>query len=282
VALAIPPAWTEVWISPHANAHIQATGVDAAGRVQYIYHAHWRERMDAQKFDRMLELAAALPNARRSATRDLRADGASRERVLAGAFRLLDASSVRPGAEQYTDAHGSFGLTTLLNLHATVHEHTSVELTFPGKSAQPWNSVVDDPDLAALIEFLKRRGPRARLFAWQDGDGTWHSLTGAELNDDVRSRTGGDFTSKDFRTLTGTGIAALSLARAGVQSSEASRKKAVALAMRDAAAELGNTPAIARKSYVDPRVIDLFTSGVLIDTNGDVTIESRLVALLGG
>lgn len=277
-SLAIPPAWTDVWICPHANGHIQATGIDAAGRRQYIYHPVWRERQDRGKFERALQLAESLPVARRQVTVDLRADGMTRRRVLAAAFRMLDTGSLRIGSEQYAAAHGSVGLSTLLCAHARVAGDT-VGLRFPSKSGQEWSSDIVDADLAAVVRELKRRGPRARLLAHRDERG-WHPLAPAEINDYVRQRTGGDFTAKDFRTLHGTIAAAISLARSGPQHSQRARASAVADAMRAAAAELSNTPAIARKSYVDPRVIRQYQDGRTIDPNRIGSAESELRALL--
>jgi DNA topoisomerase-1 len=279
VALAIPPAWTDVWIAPHANGHIQATGVDAAGRRQYLYHDAWRTQKDGLKFDRALELAASLPAARRGVTIDLRRDDLSRERVLAGAFRMLDTGSLRVGSERYAAAHGSFGLSTLLCAHATVTGGDTVALRFPAKSGQAWESDIRDGDLADLVVRLKRRGGRARLLAWQDEAG-WHPLDAAEINDDMRERTGGEFSAKDFRTLHGTSAAAISLARTGPEETVAGRKSAIREAVRAAAEVLGNTPAIARGSYVDPRLLDAYESGDTIDPSRTGSVESELRALL--
>ncbi len=191
VALAIPPAWTDVWIAPYPNGHVQATGVDDAGRRQYLYHPAWREQKDGIKFERALDLAATLPAARRGVTLDLRRDDLSRERVLAGAFRMLDTGSLRVGSERYAQQHGSFGLSTLLCAHVTVTDGDTVELRFPAKSGQEWESDIRDPDLAVLVRRLKRRGGTSRLLAWRDDRG-WHPLSAEEINEDVRRRTGGE------------------------------------------------------------------------------------------
>ncbi|HWH25844.1 MAG TPA: DNA topoisomerase IB [Pseudolysinimonas sp.] len=277
--LVIPPAWDEVWIAPYANGHVQATGVDAAGRRQYLYHPAWRQQKDGIKFDRALELAESLPAARRGVTIDLRGEGLTRERVLAGAFRMLDTGSLRVGSERYAAEHGSFGLSTLLGAHAHVTGGETVELRFPAKSGQAWESDIRDADLAALVTALKRRGARAHLLAWNDDRG-WHPVSASEINDDVRSRTGGDFSAKDFRTLHGTAAAAVSLARTGPKSSEAARARAISAAVRAAADVLGNTPAIARGSYIDPRLLDAYESGVTIDPQRLGSVESELRALL--
>jgi DNA topoisomerase I len=277
-ALAIPPAWTDVWIAPYPNGHIQATGVDAAGRRQYLYHPVWRAQKDRLKFDRALALAESLPSARRSVTIDLRRAGLVKERVYAAAFRMLDTGSLRVGSERYADEHGSYGLSTLLAAHASV-EGDEVLLDFPGKSGKEWRSEIRDPDLAKVVRALKRRGGRAKLLAWH-GAGHWHPIDAAEINADVHARTGGEFTAKDFRTLHGTIAAAASLAQAGPKPSATARKRAVAEAMRVAASVLGNTPAVARASYVDPRVVDHYDHGRTIDPARLHAAESELRALL--
>jgi len=280
VALVIPPAWRDVWVAPHANGHVQATGIDEAGRRQYLYHPAWRAQKDRLKFDRMLELAAVLPAARRAVTLDLRRDDMSRERVLAAAFRMLDTGMLRVGLERYADAHGSYGLSTLLGAHARVVEGERVLLSFPAKSGQPWESEIADPDLAEIIGELKRRGGRARLLAWRDDEGGWHPVSAAEINDDVRDRTGGEFTAKDFRTLHGTVTAAVSLARSGPGETPAARKRAIVQAVRLAADALGNTPAVAKSSYVDPRILDRYAEGETIDPARLRSAESQLRRLL--
>jgi DNA topoisomerase-1 len=280
VALAIPPAWRDVWIAPYPNGHVQATGIDDAGRRQYLYHDAWRAQKDRLKFDRMLDLASVLPAARRKVTRDLRREGLPRERVLAAAFRMLDTGMLRVGSERYADAHGSYGLSTLLGAHARVVDGERVLLSFPGKSGQPWESEIADPDLAAAIAELKRRGGRARLLAWRDDEGRWHPLSAAEINDDVRDRTGGEFTAKDFRTLHGTVTAAVSLARSGPGETPTARKHAIVHAVRVAAEALGNTPAVAKSSYVDPRLLDRYEEGDTIDPARLRSAEGQLRSLL--
>lgn len=276
--LAIPPAWTEVWIAPYPNGHIQATGVDAAGRRQYIYHPTWREQKDRIKFDRALSLAESLPTARGRVTRELRLSEPSRERALAAAFRMLDTGSLRVGSEQYAESNGSHGLATLLCSHATVSGDT-ILLDFPAKSGQEWQSSITDPDLATLVRSLKRRGANARLLAWKEG-AKWHPVVAHDINDYVRERTGGEFTAKDFRTLHGTVAAAVSLAKHGPEPRASARNRAIAQAMRDASEVLGNTPSIARKSYVDPRLIDRYSEGATIDPKRLGSAESELRALL--
>jgi DNA topoisomerase-1 len=279
-ALAIPPAWTEVWIAPFPNGHIQATGLDAAGRRQYIYHPTWREHRDRDKFDRALALAESLPVARGQVTRALRQGEDPRARVLAAAFRMLDTGSLRIGSERYVEANGSRGLSTLLCEHARVSRDT-VTLCFPAKSGQLWESDIVDADLARFVRHQLRRGPQKPLLSWNDHGGS-HAVTAAEINAYVRERTGGEFTAKDFRTLHGTVAAAVSLARSGPARSRRMRTVAIGRAMDDAAAVLGNTAAIARKSYVDPRLIDHYLAGETIDPARLGSAESELCALLAG
>ncbi|PWC07968.1 DNA topoisomerase IB [Mycetocola zhujimingii] len=265
-ALVIPPAWTDVWISPHAHGHIQAIGIDQAGRRQYLYHEAWRQKQDKQKFDRALDLAVALPSARRSVTKDLRGPTGSRDRALATGFRLLDSARLRVGSERFALEHGSHGLTTLLCEHATVSGST-VSLEFPGKSGQAWSSDTTDDDLAKVIRSLKSRGGDARLLAWKNGR-DWRPLSAQDMNDYVRLRTNGDFTAKDFRTLHGSIIAARALRDFGVVTSARQQAKIITAAVAETADALGNTPTVARSSYIDPRVIDRYRHGEVLDGNG--------------
>lgn len=276
--LGIPPAWTDVWIAPYENGHIQATGVDSAGRRQYIYHPTWREQKDRIKYDRALKLAESLPAARRQVTLDLRQKKPSRERALAAAFRMLDSGSLRVGSERYTETNGSHGLSTLLCSHVSVRGDT-VQLRFPAKSGKEWSSEIDDPDLATVLRSLKRRGANARLLAYRDERG-WHPLSASDVNEYVRERTGGTFSAKDFRTLRGTLAAAVSLAKTGPQAKKGKRKQAIVQAVNDASSVLSNTPSIAKKSYIDPRVIDHYNVGETIDPGRLSSAESELRALL--
>lgn len=279
--LAIPPAWTDVWISPYANGHIQACGTDDAGRRQYLYHPDWTAHSDRVKFDRILDLADTLRSARRAVTIALRTSDPTEQRALAAAFRLLDVGSLRVGSERYAEANNSHGLATLLCSHATVHLQPapSVELSFPAKSGQSWQSTIIDADLAAVVSQLKRRGPNERLLAYRD-EGAWHPLSPQRINEYVRERTGGDFTAKDFRTLRGTVIAAQSLAKAPPASSQRTGQRSVAAAIREVAETLGNTPAVARSSYVDPRVIDQYLLGITLAEGSSEAPELRLRALV--
>ena len=281
-SLGIPPAWTDVWICPYENGHVLATGFDEAGRRQYIYHPAWRERRDRVKFDRALELAAVLPGARGAVTRTLRSSEDPRERTLAAAFRMLDTGSLRVGSERYAEAHGSHGLSTLLCNHVTV-VGDRVQLCFPAKSGQQWESEIVDADLATFLKRRLRSAPAASVLSWREGRER-HSLAASDINDYVRERTGGDFTAKDFRTLRGTVAAASSLAASmaagGAQQSQRARSRAIREAMEAAAEVLGNTPAIAKKSYVDPRIVDLFSAGETIDPHRLASAESEVCQLL--
>lgn len=278
-SLVIPPAWTDVWICADANGHIQAVGTDQAGRRQYLYHESWRLHQDRIKFDRALQLAETLPTARGRVTRDLHLDAFERDRILAAAFRIIDVGSLRIGSEDYLHANGSRGLTTLLCRHARI-DGDEVTLTFPAKSGQKWISTVADADLAELLdEIVDARGPRSRLLSWRDTQ--WHTIRPTSLNEYIRAKTGGEFTAKDFRTLHGTIVAATALAQLGTAGSEAQRKKRMTSAVAETAAALGNTPAIARNSYIDPRVFDRYRSGDVIDVASGRAPERALVDLLG-
>jgi DNA topoisomerase IB len=257
--LAIPPAWTEVWICTHPRGHLQATGIDAAGRKQYLYHPEWRTRRDQQKFDQMLEFAEALPKLRVVVRRDLTADGVSRDRVLAAAVRLLDRGLFRIGSEDYADQNESYGLATLLKDHVTLNG-TCMRFSFPAKSGQQRVQTLEEPALVPVMRALKRRrGGGTELLAYQETR-RWVDVTSADINSYLKAATGDDFTAKDFRTWNGTVIAAAALA-GEVPATRAARKRRVNDAVKGVALFLGNTPAVARASYIDPRVLDRFQSG---------------------
>ncbi|TFB71818.1 DNA topoisomerase IB, partial [Cryobacterium glaciale] len=236
-ALAIPPAWTDVWICPHPTGHIQAIGLDAAGRRQYIYHPAWREQKDRLKFERALQLAESLPRVRGQVTRELRSDGPPRTRALAAAFRMLDLASLRIGSERYADAYGSHGLSTLLCSHVTVRGDV-VRLDFPAKSGQQFQGVITDADLATYLRARLRERPAAPLLSWMLGD-VEGVVSASDINDFIRERTGGEFTAKDFRTLRGTAAAAQSLAQSFAQSLKSSTESATDIASAGRAAAGG-------------------------------------------
>lgn len=278
--LVIPPAWQEVWISPYPNGHIQAVGTDDAGRRQYIYHAAWREKKDREKFDRALDFGERLPSARRVITQHLRSNGGGRERAFAAALRIVDSGALRIGSAQYAAQNGSFGVTTLRVEHVTLSGPV-ITLGFPGKSGQLWDTTIEDADLAAALRPMVRREDADTMLAYRAADGSWHSIEASQLNEFLRQVTGGGFTAKDFRTWQATVVAAMELARLDLKAtSRTARQKAVAATMRSVAEHLGNTPAIARSSYVDPRLVDRFMSGEVIPVASYSASEKAVRELL--
>lgn len=306
-ALAIPPAWRRVWICPYPNGHIQAVGIDDAGRRQYIYHPFWRQRQDALKFEHALEFGARLPVIRTAVTRDLAQEGFTRDRAHAAAIRIMDIGALRIGSSEYADANGSYGVTTLQASHVDV-KGPAIELNFPGKSGQQWQTVIEDEAVAAFVAAVVEGGsPTALAYQWNGG---WHAVDASALNEYLRRISGGDFTAKDFRTWQATVLAAGSLAKAekalrsearharaakarrsaagaavrpaaagrkrqgGV--SETARRRAVAATMREVAEHLGNTPAVTRKSYVDPRIVDRFMDGETVPLSSGRVSESAV------
>ena len=266
-AMAIPPAWKDVWICMDPLGHLQATGVDAAGRKQYLYHERWRSHRDRQKFGSMISFGAALPRLRSRVRCDLAAgsgpaEGLERERVLACAVRLLDIGFFRIGSEDYAERNESYGLTTMLREHVTV-DGESLVFDFPAKSGQRRVQEITDPQALAVVAALRRRRSGSQLLAYRNGRG-WADLRAEEVNDYVRRGTAGDFTAKDFRTWNASVLAAVALAAQDRGRSRPARERAVSAAIRTVAAYLGNTPAVCRASYVDPRVIDRFHAGITI------------------
>lgn len=262
-SLVIPPAWEEVWICPIPNGHLQAVGTDAAGRRQYVYHPGWRERRDAEKFVRIIDFGDALLSRRARARRALGLDGFGLERVSAAAFSLLDLGMFRIGSDVYAQENGSYGLTTLERSHVAV-AGDSATFAYAAKSGQEVDVTVSDARLMDVLGPLRRRrGGSGRLMTYQVGR-QWHDLTAEDVNRYVKQMLGEDHSAKDFRTWRGTTIGALALARSDART-ESQRKKAVSAAMRTVSAHLGNTPAVARSSYVDPRIVDLFLEGVTVD-----------------
>ncbi|KHK96525.1 topoisomerase I [Microbacterium mangrovi] len=276
-SLAIPPAWQDVWISADERGHIQAVGTDDAGRQQYLYHPRWRAARDRGKFARALALAEALPSARAIVTRDLRRDDPDRDHALAIAFRLLDEGAPRVGSARYLERHGSRGLTTLRRRDAAV-DGSVVTLSFPAKSGQRAHIEIDDEDLAAALGLLGAGAPRSPLLWHQDGRRRV-ALRPAEVNEYVHRLTGGPFTAKDFRTLRGTILAADELSRTGVEQASRARHRAEVAAVRSVAGSLGNTPAVARSSYIDPRVFTRYRQGRLLDRT--LSPEHAIRLLLG-
>jgi DNA topoisomerase-1 len=286
-SLAIPPAWTDVWICPDPRGHLQATGRDARGRKQYRYHPRWRAVRDAVKYDRMLAFAQALPRIREHTDRDLERPGLPKEKVLATIVRLLEETRIRIGNDEYRKENGSYGLTTLRNRHVDVIG-SEVRFTFRGKSGKNHTIELQDRRMARIMKrFLEI--PGQELFKYVDEDGEAKAIDSADVNEYLRQITGEDFTAKDFRTWAGTILAARFLREmAGAANSRGAKKQLVrAIAM--VAAELGNTPAVARKGYIHPAVIAAYLSGGLkpIREKDDpdpykLSAEERsLLALLG-
>ena len=262
--LAIPPAWTDVWICPHDDGHIQATGRDARGRKQYRYHADWRQKRDENKFDRMIAFARALPRIRRRVKRDLGRRGMPREKVLATVVRLLEATLIRVGNDEYARHNKSYGLTTMRNHHARV-SGSHIRFTFRGKSAKRHEISVRDPSLARIVRRCQDI-PGQELFAYEDESGQPRDVRSQDVNEYLRSVTAEDFTAKDFRTWAGTVLAAIALREFEEVSSQAQAKKNVLAAIEAVARMLGNTPTVCRKCYVHPKILDSYFEGNTIKT----------------
>jgi DNA topoisomerase IB len=279
--LTIPPAWRDVWICMDPLGHLQATGIDAAGRKQYRYHERWRTHRDRRKFDSMLAFGKALPRLRRRVGRDLRSaapDRSSdtrldRERVLACAVRLLDLGFFRIGSDDYAERNESFGLTTMLREHVTIAGEELV-FDFPAKSGQRRVQAIADRDALDVVSSLKHRRSGEQLLAYRERR-RWHELDAGQVNEYIKRHSRGDFTAKDFRTWNATVLAAVALAEPDAQGrTAAARERSVRAAIETVAAYLGNTPAVCRASYVDPRVLDRYRDGD--------TIAATLTALSGG
>jgi len=262
--LAIPPAWQEVWICPYPMGHIQATGYDAAGRRQYRYHDKWRERQDARKFDDMLRFARALPEMRGTVEDDLARVKLDRRRVLGCAVRLLDIGFFRIGSEDYAEKNETYGLATIRKEHVKL-SYGVICFDYPAKSGQRRIQSVADPDVFEIVATLKRRrGGHPELLAYREGR-SWRDLKSDEINDYIKEITGGSFSAKTFRTWNATVLASIALATRGRDArSKTARKRAVSTAVKEVSYYLGNTPAVCRASYIDPRVIDRYESGLTI------------------
>jgi DNA topoisomerase IB len=260
-ALAIPPAWRDVWICSDPLGHLQATGIDAAGRKQYLYHPRWREHRDREKFDRMLRLAEGLPQLRRGLKADLVSAEPTRAAVLACAVRLLDIGMFRIGSEEYADEKSGIGLATVRKEHVAVHGD-ELEFDYPAKGGLRRRVRISDPLCLPLVRRLRRRrGGCPELLAHRVGT-RWQPLRSDEINEYLKEKLGGDFSAKDFRTWNATVMAAVSLAADGQEAAtKGARKRAIDRAARSVSELLGNTPAVARRAYIDPRVFDRYLSG---------------------
>ena len=261
--LVIPPAWKKVWISPHPNGHIQAVGTDAAGRRQYIYHQAWQEERAEEKFDRVLDLSLQLPQWRARVTEDLGAKGLGRDRVLALALHLLDRGYFRAGGEQYADENESYGLATLLCEHITLHRD-SVMFDYPAKSGvRRTLEITDEAVVRAVRSLMRREGRTDRLLVCRNGSG-WTDIRADDLNARFKELVGEEYSVKDLRTWHGTVLAAEAFVDADPPVSQKVIKRVESAVMKEVSEALGNTPAVARGSYVDPRVVRGYEQGQTI------------------
>jgi len=262
--LAIPPAWTDVWICPDPHGHIQATGYDDAGRKQYLYHDSWREHRDRQKFQQMEDFATSLPAMRERIERDLALRGLVRPRVLSCAVRLLDLGFFRIGSERYAAENETYGLATIKKRQVRLEGGAAV-FDYRAKGSKRHVQVVADSLVLPTIRSLKKRGPGAgELFEYRNGR-SWRDVRSDEINEHLKELAGADFTAKDFRTWNATVLAAVALARHDpAELSKAAHRRVVNEAVKDVAGYLSNTPSVCRSAYIDPRVIDRFDSGETI------------------
>jgi DNA topoisomerase-1 len=265
--LAIPPAWEDVWICPYPHGHLQATGTDAAGRKQYRYHDAWRERRDAEKFDDMVRFARALPALRERVEEDLQADepAPGRACVLACAVRLLERGFFRIGSEEYAVTNESYGLATMRKAHVRLEPEGLMVFRYPAKSGvRRVQGVLDEQAAVVVARLKRRRGGGPELLAYKEG-GRWRDVRSEDINAYLKEATGGDFSAKDFRTWNATLLAAVALGASGeVAATKTGRKRAVKRAIQEVAGYLGNTPAVCRASYIDPRVFDAYQAGLTI------------------
>lgn len=262
-ALVIPPAWKKVWICPYPNGHIQAVGTDAAGRRQYLYHQRWQEERNEEKFDRVLQMSAALPEMRRQVAADLGGRGWKRNRVLALALHLLDLGYFRAGGEQYAEENNSFGIATLLCEHVSL-QRQAVEFDYPAKSGVRRTLLIDDPEVVKAVRALLRHPDRPdRLLACRTADG-WAEIHSDDLNVRFKELVGDDYSVKDLRTWHGTVLAAAAFVDADPPVDKKVIKRVESAVMKEVSEALGNTPAVARASYVDPRVVTGYENEVTI------------------
>jgi DNA topoisomerase-1 len=266
-ALAIPPAWTDVWISPYANSHVQATGRDARRRKQYRYHKRWRAARDHTKYERMILVGEKLPSLRLQVARDLALQGLPREKVIATVVKLLETTFIRVGNEEYARENGSFGLTTLRNRHVKVKGDT-IYFRFRGKSGVGHELELANPRLARIVKRCQEM-PGQELFAYADENGETRTVESSDVNDYLRAATGEDFTAKDFRTWAGTVLAARAFAAAEAFSSKTQAKRNVGKAIDVVAKKLGNTRSVCQKCYIHPAIVSAYMEGVIGRSNGN-------------
>lgn len=264
-ALAIPPAWENVWICPHPRGHIQATGTDAAGRKQYRYHDDWREHRDRIKFEEMEDFAKALPKLRERIDEGLGGRGLSKDRVCSCAVRMLDLGLFRVGSEKYETDNNSYGLTTIKKIHVKI-EGGAAKFDYPGKSGKRGKQEINDPSVMPTLKALKdrKKAPKLKdLLVYYEG-GEWHDLVAEDVNDYIKAIAGDGFSAKDFRTWNATVLAAVFLSAAEEPVSKTAQKRAITEAVKKTALYLNNTPAVCRASYIDPRVFDRYADGETI------------------
>jgi DNA topoisomerase I len=263
-SLVIPPAWTDVWICPSPDGHIQATGRDARGRKQYRYHARFRDVREETKYERMMAFAEALPAIRAKVDEDMALPGLQRDKVLATVVRLLEITLIRVGNEEYAKQNESFGLTTLRTKHVDVTGST-IRFKFRGKSGKDHSVKVQDRRLARIVGRCNDL-PGEILFQYEDDDGTLRNVESADVNEYLKRISGQDFTAKDFRTWAGTVLAALALKELSMFDSQAAAKKNIVQAVKNVSSRLGNTPTVCRKCYVHPQIFDAYLDGHLVET----------------
>lgn len=278
-ALAIPPAWEDVWICSDPNGHLQATGRDSRGRKQYRYHPRWREVRDEAKYDRLLAFARVLPKLRGRIRRDLRRKGLPREKALAAVVQLLESTLIRVGNSEYADANESFGLTTLRNRHAQVNG-SKIRFSFRGKSGVRQEVEFHDPRLAKIVRQCQDL-PGQELFGYLDDDGQPRDIGSTDVNEYLREATGQEFTAKDFRTWAGTTLAAQALRECEDFDSQAAAKRNITQAIERVAARLGNTKVVCRKCYIHPVIFDAYLDRSLLEVVQRRTEEELKTALPG-
>lgn len=284
-SLAIPPAWTDVWICADPLGHIQATGVDDRGRRQYRYHDEWHEQRAREKHERVVRFARLLPELREQVDADLAREGMPRERVLACAVRLLELGFFRTGGEAYAEENGSYGLATIQKRHVRIRGD-AVHFDYDAKSGQHRRCQTADPDVVEVLTHLRRRRTSAEteLLAYKDDRGRWVDVRSSDINEYLQEHLGSEFTAKDFRTWAATVLAAVGLAEVEAGDSDTARRRAVVQVAKDVARHLGNTPAVARSAYIDPRVIDAFEADQTLDGLDGVEdleeLEAQVLALI--
>lgn len=264
-SLAIPPAWQEVWICPYDNGHIQATGIDDSGRKQYLYHEKWSRQRSMVKFDELLDFSRKLPKLRKAVAKDLAGDEISKERVLACAVRLMDLGFFRIGSEQYAEENDTYGVATILRSHVSVVGDDLIRFEYSAKGSQKRVQDVEDPDVRKITKAqLRRRGGPDDFLAFKEGR-RWVDVKSGDINDYIQELAGTKSSAKDFRTWNGTVLAAVELGLGAIPENKRGRDRRIKEAVEAVSEHLGNTPAVCRSSYIDPRVLDRFRNGQRIE-----------------